>query len=206
MFANPPGPCHLVAVAARPYHPPSISCTFEFNWSTPLTFYSPQNTYLPNIRSLLSQSGLLFHYLHVLLHTHSSSHFAFLYSISLFYSPTYLPSHPYATSSQPSPLLVHQPPANTFLQTCTREDILLEIFATARDSFPFVASTAPGQDPLVAGLLFSACRIRALTSFIPCRWMRAMERLFFCLSSMSEVEARFVGPREPNDEVDSPNL
>ena len=136
-----------------------------------------------------------------LIHPHI---FAFLYSISPFYSPTYLPSHPYATSSQPSPLLVHQPPANTFLQTCTREDVLLEIFATARNSFPFVASTAPGQDPLVAVLFFVSCRICALTSFfIPCRWMRAMEPLFFCLSTTSEVEARFVGPRVPNDEVHS---
>jgi len=28
-----------------------------------------------------------------------------------------------------------------------------------------------------------------------------MERRFFCLSSTSEVEARFVSPRMPNDEV-----
>ena len=87
---------------------------FEFNRSTPRTFYPP-HTYLPNIRSLLSQSGLLFPSLHVLPSSRSFIlTFAFLYSIPTFLL-TYLPSHPYAAFSQPPPLLlVHQPPANTF--------------------------------------------------------------------------------------------
>ena len=106
--------------------------------------------------------------------------FAFLYSIHL---STHLPIYPLTHTSRP-----HNPPLSSStshqqIQTRTCEDVLLEIFATARDSFPFVASTAPGQDPLVAGLLFSSCRIRALTSFfIPCRWMRQWsDSSFACL-------------------------
>lgn len=96
--------------------------------------------------------------------------------------PIYPPTHtPYPWS----------PPytSKLLLQTCTRKNLLLEIFATARDSFPFVASTAPGQDPLVAVLLFFSSRIRASSSvFVPRRY-EAMEWPFLtCLE-----KARCVG-------------
>src|SRR5258706_14398969 len=80
------------------------------------------------------------------LYAHSSPHLLFLV----------FPYLPFCSPPiYPPPIrrilgLLH-PPANILLQTCTRENILLEIFATARDSFPFVASTAPGQDPVGSG-------------------------------------------------------
>jgi len=157
MFGNTPWPCHLFAVATRLYYPPSISCIFEFNQSTPWTFYPPHiPTYTTFAVSYHSLASYFLLYMSFLLYAHSSSHFCFL--IFHTYLSTHLPIYPLTHTpllrTLSSPLLVHQPPANTFLQTCTREVLLLEIFTTTRDSFPFVASTAPGQDSLVGALLF----------------------------------------------------
>jgi hypothetical protein len=132
--------------------PPSISCTFEFDRSTPWTVYPPHIPTYPTFSSLSSQSGLLLPSLHALLHPHSSSHLIVLVSHTYLstHLPTYLLTH--------TPHLGHpHPPANTYLQTYTRENVPLEIFATARDSFPFVASTAPG-------FVILSCRVRALSS------------------------------------------
>ena len=149
-------------------YPPSVSCTFEFDRSTPWTFYPPHIPTYPTF-SVSYQSGLLFPSLLALPSPRSFivTFCSFLYSI-----PTFLLT--YLSTLSPLRLILGPPrlPANTFLQTCMRENVLLEIFATARDSFPFVASTAPGQDPLVAVLLFFSCRIRALTPLVPCQWMR----------------------------------
>ena len=126
------------------------------------------HTYLPHILSLLSVWPTISFFtcpsFSTLIHRH-----ILLFLVFHTYPSTHLPIYPLTPTPYPrTPGL----PANTFLQTCMRENVLLEIFATARDSFPFVASTAPGQDPLVAVLLFFSCRIRALTPFVPCQWMR----------------------------------
>jgi len=101
MFADPPWPFHLVTVATRLYHPPSISCTFEFNRSTPRTFYPP------HIHSLLSQPGLLFPSLHVL---PSSRSFKLTFvSCIPYHLSTHLPIYPLTHTPHPQdPLLVQQ--------------------------------------------------------------------------------------------------
>jgi hypothetical protein len=167
MFANPPCPCHAGRGRNSSISPPlpflahsSLTGQHHGLLPTPHTYLShifqPLITVWPTITFFTcpSFSTLIRHRI-----------CSFLYPIPTFptHLPTYLLTH--------TPHLGHpHPPANTYLQTRTRENVPLEIFATARDSFPFVASTAPGQDPLVAVLLFSSCRIRALSS--PRRWMR----------------------------------
>jgi len=75
MFANPPWPFHLVAVVTRLYHPSFISCTFEFNRSTPRTFYPPHIPTYPTFA--VSYHSLAYYfllYMAFLLHSHSSSY------------------------------------------------------------------------------------------------------------------------------------
>jgi len=131
----------------------------------------------------------------------------FLLSCTPYHLSTHLPIYPLTHTPHP-----HNPPLSS---STSHQQIHFSKHARAKTyclkySLPpaTLSLSLPrrrlGRTPLVAVLLFFSCRIRALTSFfIPCRWMRAMERLFFCLSSTSEVEARFVGPCVPNDEVDS---
>jgi len=182
MFANPPYPCHTGCGRNLQISPPSISCTFEFDRSTPWTFY-PTHLLTPHFQSLITVWPTI-----------SFFTFPSPRSFIITFAFSCIPYLPFC--SPPIYPLTHTPhpwsPRSTsklLLQTCPRKNLLLEIFATARDSFPFVASTAPGQDPLVAVCyFFLVVFARCLPFFVPLRY-EAMDWLFLtCL-----VKARCVG-------------
>lgn len=180
MFTNPPYSYHT-GCGRNSQISPSISCTFEFDRSTPWTFYPPPphtSTYPTFSVHYHSLANYFLLYMPFLLHSHSSPHLLFLVF-------PYLPfcSPPIYPLTRRILGLLH-PPANILLQTCTREYVLLEIFATARDSFPFVASTAPGQDPVGSGsvIFFLSYSRVVLPSLLPPHRCEAMARLFLaCL-------------------------
>ena len=115
------------------YHP-LISCIFEFDWSTPRTLLPPHIPIYPTFSALSSQSGLLF-FDHAFpsLHSFIATFGIFLYPVPTllptYQPPTYLPT---TQPDHPHPILLpavhHQ---QTYTQVRTRENILLEIFATA---------------------------------------------------------------------------
>ncbi len=153
MFTNSPYPCHTGCGRNSQISPPSISCTFEFDRSTPWTFYPP-HIYLPNILSPLSQSGQLFPSFSTLIHRH-------IYSFLYFH--TYLSVHhlstlsPYAASSDSS---IHQ-------QTYFSKHARVKTYCLKYSLPPATLSLSLprrrlGRTPLVAVLLFFSCRIRAL--------------------------------------------
>jgi len=109
----------------------------------------------------------------LLLHAHSSLHLLFL--VSHTYLPTYLPSHPYTPSLDPT---VHQ---QTQISNHARAKTYRLKYSLPP---PTLSLSLPrrrlGRTPLVAVLLFLSCCIRALFScFVSCRWMRQWSH--FCL-------------------------
>jgi len=183
MFTNSPYPFHTGCVRNSQISPP-ISCTFEFDRSTPWTFYPPTHLLTPHSQSLITVWPTISFFtcpsFFTLIHRHICS---------FLYFHTCLSVHHLSTLSPIRRILgLLHPPANLLLQTCTREDILLEIFATARDSFPFVASTAPGQDPVGSGSVIFLLVVFARCSsfFVPPIGFEAMERL--CLACLVRVK------------------
>ena len=183
MLANPPYPYHTACGRNLLISPPSISCTFEFDRSTPWTFYPTH--LLTHISSPLSQSGLLFPSLRSL---PSPRSFIVTFAFSCIPYPPFWSLPIYLSPIRRIPGLLRLP-ANFFSKHARAKTYCLKYslpLATLSLSLP---RRRLGRTPLVAVLLFFSCRIRASSSiFVPVGMRQWNGSFLACL-----VKARCVG-------------